>query len=183
VLEHRKSFAWVFEVSCLCIWIFVIRLDYSENLLGSARGTELLPNCGRNEYNFLSAAIMNSIRLWTPPPLPTCFSHLHKRFLDEFNIIRGFDDWKKVVTTLFVKPLCYNWFLDEFNIIRGFDDWKKVVTTLFVKPLCYNFLSIFSLILTLCFYSLYCFLPIKKDKNCYQSCLKSVQYRLFLSLL
>jgi len=95
VIEHRSLFLlwlsievsfscdWAKEVSWSCLWALRslllcvwetcnLVLDFSETLLGSARGTGLLPVCGRNLYNcfvfflslhsyYLSAAL----RLWT----------------------------------------------------------------------------------------------------------------------
>ena len=63
-------------VSCFCAWEIVILCDYSVNLLGSARGTKLLPDCGRNQDNclcfshfisFIFAAYdsIHCSRLWT----------------------------------------------------------------------------------------------------------------------
>jgi len=66
------------EVSFLCDWATCnLTLHFSGTLLGSTRGTWLLPVCGRNLYNCLCSLFLcsilfyplhktlNSLRLWT----------------------------------------------------------------------------------------------------------------------
>ena len=84
VLEHRSLYQlWLSkgsllelsmskEVSFLCDWATCnLTLHFSGTLLGSARGTGLLPVCGRNLYNCLCSFFLCSIliirctRLWT----------------------------------------------------------------------------------------------------------------------
>ena len=71
---------WATKVSYLCVWATCnLILHFSGTLLGSARGTWLLPNCGRNLYKFLVSSSFSCsltlirctlrvwflIRLWT----------------------------------------------------------------------------------------------------------------------
>jgi len=84
VLEHRSLIlVWLCkgsllelslskEVSFLCDWATCnSTLHFSGTLLGSARGTGLLPVCGRNLYNCLCSFFLCSLhlsaaqRLWT----------------------------------------------------------------------------------------------------------------------
>jgi len=84
VLEHRSLFqVWLsIEVSWSCPWalrsLFLCdwatcnqTLHFSGTLLGSERGTGLLPVCGRNLYNCLCSFFLCSLttyplqRLWT----------------------------------------------------------------------------------------------------------------------
>jgi len=70
---------WAKEVSYLCVWATCnLILHFSGTLLGSARATRLLPDCGRNLYKLLvffffcffllsirCTKTLNSIRLWS----------------------------------------------------------------------------------------------------------------------
>ena len=79
------SCPWALRSLLLCVWATCnLILHFSGTLLGSGRGTELLPVCGRNLYNCLcssffsalllsirciktlnSSQTLNSIRLWS----------------------------------------------------------------------------------------------------------------------
>ena len=65
---------WAKKVSYLCVWATCnLILHFSGTLIGSARGTGLLPDCGRNLYKLLvfffrflySYSLSAALRLWT----------------------------------------------------------------------------------------------------------------------
>ena len=63
--EVSWSCPWALRSLLLCVWATCnLILHFSETLLGSARGTWLLPVCGRNLHNCLCSFFLCSLTLY-----------------------------------------------------------------------------------------------------------------------
>ena len=137
----EKSLSLWLRSLLLCVWATCnLVLHFSGTLLGSAKGTGLLPVCGRNLYNclcslFLYSIILyplhktlNSIRLWTSFRLWTWEQFLNvKEEVLKHTIQPPPFLW-------FFSPLDISCFLDKLNnqLAQNFrilllKDWRKIL--------------------------------------------------------
>jgi len=93
----------------LCDWATCnLTLHFSGTLLGSARGTGLLPVCGRNLYNCLCSFFLCSFHLSAAQRL---WTHLDSKLLQTLNLRTVLQNVKEEVFKNTIQEWCHAYFL------------------------------------------------------------------------